>query len=264
MLLSLSGFLFEDEYRSQSVSFAEFCSIARSAGYGGVELRRTQVDPDMSTDGRRELVHIARDAGLRITCLTARGLPDAGKERDEFFLRYLQLCRDLECSLLKIGGQTSWLRSAASKAQEYAVTLASNNHIGTPLETVDGTKAYFAEIDHPNFALLYDSLHLYVCGEDYLRCIGEFVSITRNILVHSVRPAAPDERGVMEKAGREWVAALPDEPGVQDWPAVLAGFKELRYDGPITVIENGWPKDQREHVAAHCAKVLLGLWRGRQ
>ena len=39
MLLSLSGFLFEDDYQSQSLSFDQFCRVARSAGYGGIELR---------------------------------------------------------------------------------------------------------------------------------------------------------------------------------------------------------------------------------
>lgn len=260
MLLSLSGFLFEDNYDSQSVSFAEFCSIAQSAGYNGVELRRTQVNLDTPPAQRAELLRIAGDAGLTITCLTARAMPGTGNERDDFFHRYLELCRDLECRLLKIGSDTHWLRQAATTALQYGVTLATNNHINGPLETVDGTRTYFAQIDHDNFALLYDSLHLYAAGQDYLGCIDEFIDRTSNILVHSVRPARTGDRVLVTHADRQWAAALPDEPGTQDWPAILKKFRSLGYDGLITVFEHSWPTDQRTRVANHCAETIRRFW----
>ena len=100
MHLSLSGFLFEDDYCSQSVALAEFCRIAASAGYEGVELRRTQIDPDGPARRRAETLRIVRDAGLTVTCLTARDLPAGGDGRDERFRRWLELCEDLRCPLL--------------------------------------------------------------------------------------------------------------------------------------------------------------------
>jgi len=261
--LSLSGFLFEDGYASQSIPFARFCSLAAEAGYRGVELRRTQVNPDTSRPRRAELLNIVLNAGLGITCLTARGLPGSGPERKGFFLRYLDLCNDLNCPLLKIGGDTAWLHGAAATAQARGVCLATNNHVGGPLETVAGTRQYFANIAHPNVGLLYDSLHLRVSGEDCLRCIAELTPITKNVLVHSVRPAAPDRpagNGIVQLGGRPWRPALPDEPGVQDWPAILSSFRSLDYGGLITVIESGWPAPQRERVAKHCAGVIRRLW----
>lgn len=263
MRLSLSGFLFEDSYTSQSVTFREFCAIAKSAGYDGVELRHTQVNPDTSQRDREELLNVVRDAGLAVTCLTARYLPASGPERDDFFLRYLDLCRDVGCGLLKIGSDTPWLRTAASRAEEYDVILASNNHVGGMLETVEGTRRYFKEIAHPKFSLLYDSLHLMVTGEDYLACISEFVGITRNILIHSSRQARPGEKATLERNGKRWTSALPNEPGVQEWAAIFKTFKDLNYDGLITVIESGWPVERREYVARHCAVVLRRLWNSR-
>lgn len=261
MRLSLSGFLFEDSYTSQSVTFAGFCGIARSSGYDGVELRGTQVNPESPAHERREVLRIAQDHGLPVTCLTARGLPASGPERDDFFRRYLDLCRDLECRLLKIGSDTAWLRDAAEKAKGYGVTLATNNHVGSLLETVAGTRRYFAEIAHSNFGLLYDALHLRATGEDYLGCIPEFAAITRNILIHSSREAQPGERVTLDKGGRRWTSpCLPDEPGVQDWPGVFRTFKRLNYDDLITVIESGWPVEQREDVARRCAKVVRRIW----
>ena len=262
MQLSLSGFLFEDGYASQSISLAEFCEVARSAGYAGVELRWTQVRPDMLPRERAAVLRAVRGEGLSVTCLTARGLPKEGATRDEFFLRYLDLCIDMDCHLLKIGGDTAWLRDAAAIAEDHGVVLASNNHVGEPLETVAGTKRYLREVSHRNMGLLYDPLHLSVNGEDYLEGIVDLACLTRNILVHSLRPCGPGESPQWEHRGKGWVHALPDEPGVQDWPGICAAFKAAGYDGLVTVIENGWPPDRRVAVARRCAKVMRRFWDG--
>ena len=75
-------------------------------------MRRTQVTPKASEGQRREIRTIVADLGLWVTCLTARGMPTSGTARDDFFLSYLDLCRDLGCTLLKIGGEPEWDRWA--------------------------------------------------------------------------------------------------------------------------------------------------------
>jgi sugar phosphate isomerase/epimerase len=260
MLLSLSGFLFEDNYHTTSLSMESFLTLARNAGYSGVELRETQVNLRTSSQDRKDILRLINDAGLVVTCLTARGLPAAGAERDTFFQQYLDLCRDLECALLKISSDPDWLRWAAQKAEECQVVLATNNHIGGMLETVDGTRKYFSEIGHRNFGLLYDSLHLMVSDQDYLGCIEEFRNMTQNILIHSVRPVKPGEKPAIEKNGQGWIHALTDEPGVQDWREIFRRFKQRGYDGLITVIENGWPTDRRKYVAGYYAEAIKRLW----
>ncbi len=261
MLLSLSGFLFEDNYRTTSLSLEDFLKLARQTGYSGVELRETQVNLNTSSKDRIGLLKLVQDSGLVVTCLTARGLPAGGTERDNFFLQYLDLCRDLDCGLLKISSDFDWLRWAAQKAEGYGIVLATNNHIGGMLETVEGTRKYFSEIGYRNFGLLYDSLHLMVSEQDYLECIEEFLNLTQNILIHSVRSAQPGEKPAIEKNGRGWIPALMDEPGAQDWQGIFRRFKKAGYDGLITVIESGWPVDRREAVAKHCATVIQRLWK---
>ena len=260
MLLALSGFLFEERYRSQSVSFARFCRIARAAGYRGVELRRTQIAPDAPPPRRRELLEIVRGEGLTVTCLTARGLPAGGGERDAFLDRYLELCGDLRCRLLKISSDPAWLRAAAERAQAHAVMLAGNNHVGSALQTVSGTRRVLAQVGHRNYGLLYDSAHLHLAGEDYLGCLPSLLPHTRNLLVHSFRRAGGGEAPFLVHAGQGWVSALPDAPGVQDWPAILRACKRLGYDGLITVIESGWSAAGREAVARHAADCIRCWW----
>lgn len=261
MKLSLSGFLFEDGYSSQSLDLTAFCGLAREAGYQGVELRDTQINFNAGIAERRAALSLIRDEGLSVTCLTARSLPASGPQRDENFKRYLELCFDLECRLLKISGEPAWLRAAAVRAADMKVTLATNNHVGGRLETVAGTRQYLAEIGIADFGLLYDALHLSIMGQDYLACIPEFFGRVRNILVHSLRPAQAGEQVDIARGGRSWTKALPDEPGIgQDWPGIFRAFKRLGYQGLITFIESGWPPAQRADIARHGAIVLRSFW----
>lgn len=261
MQLALSGFLFEDGYRSQSLELADFCAMANRLGYDGVELRRTQVSPEATAARRHQVAATVRAHGLRVTCLTARGLPASGSERDAFFGRYLDLCADLDCRLLKIGSDPAWLRRATDVAATREVTLASNNHVGGPLETVQGTRDYLAAAGD-RFRLLFDCLHLRAAGEDYVGAASELASATANVLVHSIRPAIDGEAPTLEHGGRRWVADLPDAEGVQDWGAVFGALRGAGYDGLVTVIESGWPTQRRAAMAERCAQVVRHLWSG--
>jgi sugar phosphate isomerase/epimerase len=258
--LSLSGFLFEDDYTKQSLPIDQFCHVAKTAGYDGVELRDTQVDLRSSHADRCAVSGIVADAGLSITCLTCRGLPAAGDEREVYFRSYLALCMDLGCTQLKIGGDTEWLHEAAEEAAHCGVTLATNNHIGSALETVGGTRAYIEAIDHPNMRLLFDCMHLMAAGEDYITCIPQLAPLTCNILVHSLRKAQPGEETLIAKNGVRWTQARITESGIQNWRAVFAAFRATGYDGIITVIENGWPEALREAVARESAISIRTNW----
>lgn len=263
MKVSLSGFLFEDDYTKQSLPFDQFCQVAKVAGYDGIELRDTQVNPRSSYAERCAVSDIVADTGLFISCLTCRGLPSGGDDREVHFRSYLALCMDLGCNMLKIGGDPEWLHEAAEEAAHCGVTLATNNHVGSLLETVAGTHAYFKAIGHPNIKLLFDCMHLMATGEDYIACIPALAPHTCNILIHSIRKAGPDEDTFIEKHGIRWTPARITESGIQDWRAVFTAFKATGYDGLITVIENGWPTDLRETVAHECISTIRKLWEER-
>jgi sugar phosphate isomerase/epimerase len=258
MQLCLSGFLFEDNYSSQSVDLSGFCGIAKSAGYAGVELRGTQVGPEWLPGERYMLRTMLREQGLFVSCLTARGLPAGGRDRDTFLDRHLGLCADLECGLLKIwSDDRPWLRSAVGRAKAFGVCLAFNNHAGMASATVSGTLEILNGLPHSHFGLLFDASHLMREGEDYVGCIPQVAPRTRNVLVQSIRRLVSSAPTGQSDA---WAHALPDEPGVQEWPRIFRAFRRAGYDGQVTVIENGWPAAKREYVARRCAEVIRGMW----
>lgn len=261
MQLSLSGFLFEDGYKSTSIDFGAFTNLACEAGYGGVELRATQVNLDTSdaTLCRYRAETTAR--GLTVTCLTPRGMPGGGEERDVFFDRYLRLAGALGCGLLKLSGEPDWVRAAADRAARCGIALAGNTHVNGPTETVAGALNLVREVGHPNFGLLYDCLHLCIAGEDYLGALDVLLPHLRGVLVQCVRPARKGETQIaVTFKGRDYVKTCIDDDPIQDWSAVLGRLKQLGYDGWITVIENSWPQSARQDIARRTAIHVRTLW----
>jgi sugar phosphate isomerase/epimerase len=255
--IALSGFLFEDNYESQSISFDKFCRIAHVLGYDGVELRNTQINIYTPKTEREKILEVVKNNELRVTCITARNLPAALIERTDAYLRYLELCEDIECNLLKISGEIEWLRWAAEKAAERSIILGVNNHIGNPLETVIGTKNFFKQLNHPNVKLLFDPFHLMVNNENYIECIPEFIDNIINVLMQSARLASSyNKKDIITIKNKSWEKVLPDEEGAQDWRKIFTKLKICKYKGLITVIENNWPKDKREFVAKYCIDFI--------
>lgn len=259
MKLSLSGFLFEEKYQGQ-LPFADFAALARTAGYQGVELRRTQVTPETPAAVLCDYATILRDCELRVTCLTVRGLPDHDPDRQEFFESYLRLAESLSCPLLKVGGEPAWLRHAARQAEHHGVALAVNNHLGTALQTVAGTLEFLRRVNHPNFGLLYDCMHLAVAGEDYVAAIEPLAPYIRNVLVQCVRPGTADDPIALSHAGEDYAKTCIDQAPLQMWPRVLSTLRQVNYDGWFTVVENHWPADVREEIARRTAEYLRKGW----
>ena len=120
-----------------------------------------------------------------------------------------------------------------------------------------GTTDHLQAVKHRNYGLLYDAMHLHAGQQAYLECIPAFLPATRNILVHVLRPAPVESGSFVE----DWERALTEAvPYAADWRAVLGTYRSLGYDGLVTLIENGWPANEREGVARRGAEILRRLW----
>ncbi|MFH1614834.1 MAG: sugar phosphate isomerase/epimerase [Planctomycetota bacterium] len=260
MQLSLSGFLFEEDYKRQSLSFEDFAVLARQAGYTGVELRDTQINLNTSGNAVSQYRSVLDDNGLCVTCMIPRKMPLEDEERSDLFARYLDLAAKMGCRLLKVSGNPHWLRLATHKAAGYGIVVATGTHINSPTETVSGTKKLLEEVNHHNFGLLYDCMHLAIAAEDYLGAIDILYPHIYNVLVQCVHPTDKGENAVITYANTKYVKTRIDERPIQNWPAVFAKLKHLGYNGLITVIENTWPIEKRKDIAFVYAKYIKELW----
>lgn len=261
MKLSLSGFLFENNYQINDLSFEKFLYLAKAAGYEGVELRKTQVDiysPDEMILRYKKTLDLL---GLIVTCLTARAIPAEGNDRDVFFKRYLDLSKRFGCKMLKVSGSVEWLKKACDWALEFGIVLAMNNHINSPTEKLENLVELIKKVDRSNFGVLYDSMHIMIAGQDCVSAIDVLLPYIKNVLVQCVRPSIQDEIPLISHEGKGYAKVLIGHDTLQDWPKIFERLRRSGYNGLITVIENNWPKEERETVAVKTAGYIKKIWK---
>lgn len=256
----MSGFLFEDNYATQSLSLEDFCHLARQCGYAGVELRQTQIGLSTSSSERENVQQLLKSCDLHLTCLTMRNPPPGWAERDAYLQRYLDLCLELDCSLLKVTGSADWLSHAACLARSSGVRLATNNHVGTVTETIPSTDALLRSIPQDNFGLLFDPMHLFVARENPAAPIAQWVPRIFNVLFQCVREARTQDEVVFRHRGISWTKCRPTEREAPPWESIAARLVCSGYDGWITVVENAWPCDERRQIAAESAEYLENVF----
>ena len=239
MKLSLSGRLFEVDYRYCELPLEEFVALAKDIGYLGVELRRTQVSPDTPPEEVAGIGRTVDKAGLEVTCITARGVSLKDRETFGLFRRYVDLARVLGCRLIKVGGEVSWLRRAADYAEKYRITLAANTHIRTPFETVSSALERLREVCRGNYRLIYDPAHLFMAGEEYgpgaIRELGDHICYVT--IQCPKRIPLEQGGGLFQYKGFTYGQGLPGEEGTPDFRSVFLGLRQIGYDGWVSVVE---------------------------
>ena len=241
MKLSISGRLFEIDYQYCELSIEEFVTVTKDIGYQGVELRKTQVSLDTLSQEVARIRQAVEKAGLEVTCITTRGISLKAKESFEVFKRYVGLAETLGCELIKTGGDAPWVRRAADYAAEYGITLAGNNHIGTPFETVPSTLEHLQAIDRENYRLIYDPANLFMTQEEYgLETIRRLADYICYVTVQCPkRVSLKQGKDLFQYKGFAYGQGFPGEEGVPDFTAVFHGLHQIGYDGWVSVIEPG-------------------------
>lgn len=167
--LALSGRIFEEDYK-KNIPLEKFVKIASDIGYQGIELRSTQVSLETPYKDVKKYAGIIKDYGLEVVCMEVRGYPLL--ENENLFINCLELAREFNCKIIKIGGESDKTRRYAEISQKYGIKIGLNNHIGTEnnpnyTETIERTVSYLNSINHPNFGILYDACHLFISGSEY-------------------------------------------------------------------------------------------------
>jgi len=233
---ALSGRVFEVSYREIALPIDRFFRVARELGFSAVELRSTQVNPESPPEVIDSVRRLSDETNLAVEMITMRrGKLDAPADFG-LFLSYLELAKSLRARQIKLGGSDySLLCRAAEVAGAVGIRVGSNNHVGSMLETREGTLEYLRRIDHPDFRLHLDPMHLWAMREEI---DDEFLdAVMGRISYVIIQDGVEDNTDAAAEIGRrEFRATGPDEEGEVGHPALIARLLARGYRGPFGLV----------------------------
>lgn len=247
MKLSLSVRIAEAACKTKlNVPLAEIIRLAVEHGYDAVCMRASAGGTQTA---RPKLEQMRRDidqAGLHVSMVTADFNVPLNNEQGPDSLRdigpSLDVADALGCKLIRVCLKTELdlprAREAADLAAERGICLAHQCHTTSLFEQVDQSLDWLAEIDRPNFGLIYEPANLMLCGEDYgIETLRRFAPHLMNVYVqnHKLDPDGPAELETWCRGAVRFHHIPLWESGGVDFPAVIRALEEIGYSGNITV-----------------------------
>jgi sugar phosphate isomerase/epimerase len=233
----LSGRVFEKSYSENALSLEAFFKCAAHNGFKSVELRDSQIGFDASSKDIDKVRMLSETHGLYVALITARKAKLDNEGNYSIFRKYLELAKNIGCRQIKVSGTGSpLLKRAADDSGKHEIKIGMNNHIGTPLETIDGTIEFFTKMNHPNFHLLFDPSHLWLKGENR---IGELIDkmiekITYMIIQDYRESDSGDLHGI-----RRVVPISIGETGDVGYPQIIEKLVSRKFKGPFGLVYLG-------------------------
>lgn len=247
MNLSLSVRIVEAACKSRLlVPFEPLAELARDLGYQAVCMRASAggvgTPPARLAAMRRHLDAL----GLPVSMVTADVAVPLNNDRGPDALRDIDPSLDVAeafgCTLLRVclkrPEDVPFARAAADRAARRGIRLAHQCHHASLFEEVDAMLAVLAEIDRPNVGLTYEPVNLFVCGQSYGRdTFAKLRPHLMNVYVQNLRldPHGPETLTTYNRGEVRFHNLDPWEPGGIDFAEVMAGVKEVGYNGYFTI-----------------------------
>jgi sugar phosphate isomerase/epimerase len=247
MKLSLSVRIVESACKTRlQVPFEELVSVAKSSGYDAICMRASAGGVDSSAETLAGLRAVVKDAGLRVSMVTADVNVPLNNDRGPDSLRdigpSLDVAEALGCDLIRVclkrREDIEFARTAADHAAQRGIRLAHQCHTATLFEQVDSILDVLREIDRPNFGLIYEPANLLLCGQSYaVDTLTRLRPFLMNAYVqnHRLDPHGPVSLTTYCRGEVRFHHLDPWEPGGVDFPAVFAGLLATGYDGYFTI-----------------------------
>jgi sugar phosphate isomerase/epimerase len=191
--ISLGSWAFSfGPYAGNPVPLDNIIERLAQAGYDGIELSgfppHVALDDYATKESRRELAKFISGYGLGISGYSAdssRVNPTVDGNRQKYldlFRRHVELCADLACPLIRVDTvsapgsvsdadyEKSFDRLAATWHD--AAAIAADNGVRMTWEFEPGfvfnkpseVLAMHRQVDHPNFQIMFDTCHAYMCA----------------------------------------------------------------------------------------------------
>lgn len=276
MKLSLSVRIVEAPCKTRLlVPFEELVSIARETGYQAICMRASAGGVGTPLNRLAAMSKLIEDAGLRVSMVTADFNVPLNNDHGPDSLRdigpTLDVAAAFHCDLVRVSlkrrEDIPWARQAADRAQQRGIRLAHQCHTASLFEEVGPLLQVLAEIDRPNFGLIYEPANLMVCGQSYgPDTLKKLQPWLMNVYVqnHRLDERGPHSLTTFCRGAVHFHHLDPWQADGVDFRVVAAGLKRIDYQGYFTIhqaqgIENA---QAAKAFAGRCAaffQSVLGL-----
>ncbi len=268
MKLSLSVRIVEAACKTKlRVPFEQLVSIAKGAGYQAICMRASAGGVQSSPEHLRQLRRQVDEAGLSVSMVTADFNVPLNNAHGPDSLRdigpSLDVAEALGCDLIRVclkqRADIPYARDAADVAGERGIRLAHQCHTNSLFEEVGPMLEVLAEIDRPNFGLIYEPANLMLCGQSYAAdTLRRLQPHLMNVYVqnHRLDPSGPVSLPTFCRGEVRFHHLDPWESGGVDFDAVFRGLREIGYDGYFTIhqAQRIATAEDATEFAARCAE----------
>jgi sugar phosphate isomerase/epimerase len=270
MPLSLSVRIAEAPCKTKlHLPFEELVALAAESGYAAICMRASAGGVQTPANELRRMKAAVDQQRLRVSMVTADSKVPLNNEHGPDSLRdigpSLDVAEILGCDLIRVcikkPEDIPFARESADRAADRGIRLAHQCHTSSLFEQVDQIMVTLAEIDRPNFGIIYEPANLMLCGQDYgPATIDRLRPHIMNVYVQNHR---------LNTDGEDWLPTyclgdvrydhLPvwGEGGIET-ASMFSGLKQIGYDSYFTIHQAQGIEslDDARAFATRCAKFV--------
>ncbi|MEE2705889.1 MAG: sugar phosphate isomerase/epimerase [Planctomycetota bacterium] len=247
MKLSLSVRIVEAGCKTRlHLPLGELLAIARQSGYEAICMRASAAGVQTPLAQLAEIRQKIAAAGLSVSMVTADFDVPLNNDRGPDSLREigpsLDVAEALGCDLIRVclkrRDDISFARAAADRAAGRGIRLAHQCHTSSLFEEVEPMLQVLAEIDRPNFGIIYEPANLLLCGQSYAEgTLRKLRPHLMNVYVqnHRLDAEGPETLPTFCRGDVRFHHLDPWEAGGVDFGAVFRGLQAIGYDGFFTI-----------------------------
>ena len=180
------------------------------------------------------LAHITflKEMGARVVGISEQSYSVQGQQDTPIF-GHKYIMNDEEWSRFLDG-----LNKLGKVAKENGIALTFHHHMGTVVQTAEEIDRMMEGTDPELFSLLYDTGHLFYCGEDPVAVLEKYVDRIKHVHLKDVRKAVVDKVKEDGKSFLDGVRAgtftVPGDGDV-DFAPIFAILEKSGYEGYMVV-----------------------------
>jgi len=270
MPLSLSVRIAEAPCKTKlHLPFDDLVALAAESGYSAICMRASAGGVQTQHDELRRMKAVVDQHGLVVSMVTADFNVPLNNKNGPDSLRDIGSSLDvagiLGCDLIRVcikkGEDISFARQAADEAAERGIRLAHQCHTSSLFEQVDQILDSLAEIDRPNFGIIYEPANLMLCGQSYgSDTLERLQPHIMNVYIqnHRLNPDGEDCLPTYCKGDVRFDHLPVWAEGGVDTASMFDGLSRINYDSYFTIHQAQGIEtlDDVRAFATRCAKFV--------